>query len=45
MKEHVDDTTKEQVPLVYLYDENGNPLPGPEALPKTIADLKDDPFS
>jgi hypothetical protein len=44
MKEHVDETTKEPVPLVYLYDENGNPLPGPETLPKTIADLKDDPF-
>jgi hypothetical protein len=44
MKEHIDDTTKEPVPLVYLYDENGNPLPGSETLPKTIADLKDDPF-
>jgi hypothetical protein len=44
MKEHVDDTTEKPVPLVYLYDENGNPLPSPEFLPKTIADLKDDPF-
>jgi hypothetical protein len=44
MKKHLDDTTKEPVPLVYLYDENGNPLPGSETLPKTIADLKDDPF-
>jgi hypothetical protein len=44
MKEHVDDTTKKPVPLVYLYDQNGNPLPGSEFLPKTIADLKDDPF-
>jgi hypothetical protein len=44
MKNHVNDATKAPEPWVYLDDENGQPLSGPDALPKTIADLKDDPF-
>jgi len=43
MQNHVDENGK-PFPMVYLDDEKGAPLSSPEALPKTIGEMKDDPF-